>query len=950
MPDVGGPSGKDVFVFGPFELLPSERLLKRDGESLPVGGRALDLLNALLERAGQVVSHEDLISRVWPGLTVEHANLRVHIAALRRVLGDEVGTGRYISSVSGRGYCFVAAVRRGPIEKTEHEINVLQSPPLNSPLPARPGRMVGRDETTRIVLALLMTRRFVSIIGPGGMGKTTVALAAAHDAIEAFVGAVFFIDLSSLTDPNLASTAVASALGCAVDSVDPLLSLLAFIRQRRLLLLLDNCEPMIEVVAKLAERVVCEAPRAHILVTSREALGAEGEHVHILRPLESPPENPNITAAEALRFSAAQLFMERAAAAGYQTHVTEPNAAALSMICRKLDGIPLAIELAAGRAAYHGIQGTAELLEDRLELAWKGRRTALPRHQTLSATFDWSYKLLSEREQKVFSELSVFLSDFTLSAAKAVVLEGDFTQYEISDFLAGLISKSLVSVRPAEGIYRLLNTTRAYAARKLEERGDADKVRRKHALWVCSTLQQYAKTRSRVIEQDPFGLRPHLGNMRAALDWALSDRGDRVLGVELAATAAPLLISLSSLNECRKYCDLALAVLGSEHVATRTEMVLLEMKAYSLMFTQGNSEEVRLALDRGLLLAKRLDESTGQLSFLAGLSTFLYRTGDFRGALEVAQRARIVAQAFDDSAGLVMTDWMLGLAHHCVGDQADAEQYYQEGMIRAVKRAVFNPKFFGYDHRIRALVGLAGASWLRGYANRALSTAQQAVDEAVAQGHPISICMSLYTAQVFFRAGSVERARELADRLIEYAGTFALEPYRAIGNALRAEFDIAGGGLETGIAALRQAMSTLHLKRQTLFHTIFSGALSEGLRKTRRFEEGIYTVDDAIDVAITSGAAFELAELYRLKAELLVGHTQNYDAAVTLLNDSLRIARVQSALAYELRAATTLARLFLENEQRDHASELLRSVYDRFTEGFETPDLQAARALLEKLN
>jgi tetratricopeptide (TPR) repeat protein len=335
---------------------------------------------------------------------------------------------------------------------------------------------------------------------------------------------------------------------------------------------------------------------------------------------------------------------------------------------------------------------------------------------------------------------------------------------------------------------------------------------------------------------------------------------------------------------------------------------------------------------------------------LAGLSSFLYRTGDFRGALEVAQRARIVAQAFDDSAGLVMTDWMLGLAHHCVGDQADAEQYYQEGMIRAVKRAVFNPKFFGYDHRIRALVGLAGASWLRGYANRALSTAQQAVDEAVAQGHPISICMSLYTAQVFFRAGSVERARELADRLIEYAGTFALEPYRAIGNALRAEFDIAGGGLETGIAALRQAMSTLHLKRQTLFHTIFSGALSEGLRKTRRFEEGIYTVDDAIDVAITSGAAFELAELYRLKAELLVGHTQNYDAAVTLLNDSLRIARVQSALAYELRAATTLARLFLENEQRDHARELLRSVYDRFTEGFETPDLQAARALLEKLN
>jgi predicted ATPase len=496
----------------------------------------------------------------------------------------------------------------------------------------------------------------------------------------------------------------------------------------------------------------------------------------------------------------------------------------------------------------------------------------------------------------------------------------------------------------------LLNITRAYALAKLGERGETDEARGKHAVWVCRVLQQTPRTQSGLSEADLSELIPHLGDMRAALDWTLSERGDHALGVELAAAAAPLLIRQTLLGECRLYSERALAVIGHHHLASRTEMILQEMKAYSSMFSQGNSDDVRMALNRGLLLANRLEEPTGQLNFLAGLNSFLYRAGDFRGALEVARQAHIVAQAFNDSAGIVMSEWMLGVAHHCVGNQADAERHCQQGMILAVQRAVFNPTFFGYDHRVRALVGLAGTLWLRGYANRALSTAKQAIDEAAAQGRPISVCMSLYTAQIFFRSGSVERARELADRLIEHAGRYALAPYQTVGTAFKAELAIARGELETGIAALRKAMSTLHLERHNILFTVFSGALADGLRKAGRFEEGLIIIDEAIDQAINSGARFELAELLRLKADLLLGRTQaRRDDAIALLNDSLQVARAQSALAYELRSAITLARLLLEDGQRDKGKELLRPIYDQFTEGLDTPDLQVARALLKDL-
>src|SRR3984893_12319256 len=446
---------KDVLSFGPFSLFVAERLLKKGDEPMPLGGRALDILIALTEQAGEVVSHKKLISSVWPDVTVEEANLRFQIAALRKALGD----GRYISNIAGKGYCFVAPVTHSSARQTAPVTGITTTERVQK-LPPRLARMGGRDDTVRVLAQQFQMWRFVSIVCPGGIGKTTVAISVAHTLSDGFHDAVFFIDLAALTDPELVATAVASARGLMVQTQDPVVGLLAFIGDKKILLVLDSCEHVIGVAAALAERVISEAPQAHILATSREALRVEGEHVHLLYSLDCPPEDAGLTAMEALRYPAAQLFMERAAASGYGAELSDIDAPIVARSCRRLDGVALAIELAASRVGSLGIRGVAELLDNRFGLLWQGRRTALPRHETLNAMLDWSYSLLSEREKVVLCRLSVFVGDFTLEAAGSVVSEAEVDEADVIDGGASLVAKFLISATVINGStsYRLLAT------------------------------------------------------------------------------------------------------------------------------------------------------------------------------------------------------------------------------------------------------------------------------------------------------------------------------------------------------------------------------------------------------------------------------------------------------------------------------------------------------------
>ncbi len=427
--------------FGPFRLLPSQRLVFEGDNPIRLGGRALDILIALVEHAGELVGKDDLVARIWPGTFVEEGNLKVHVAALRRALG---GGNRYLVNVPGRGYSFVApvAIAEGPRQAPPQAV---ASTKREHNLPGILGRMIGRGDIVRTLTRRLPDQRLITLVGPGGVGKTTLAVAVADRQIEAYEHGVWLVDLSPVSDPRLVPTALAGVLGLEIRSGNPLPGLTAALRDKRMLLVLDNCEHVIDAAAGLAVAILRAAPDVHVLATSREPLRAEGERVYHLAPLSSPPAAVGLTAADALEFPAVQLFVERAAASLDGFELSDTDAPIIANICRKLDGIPLAIEFAAARVEAFGVHGLAAHLEERLRLLTSGRRAVAPRHQTMRAALDWSYRLLSAAEQKVLRRLAIFAGDFTLEAAGAVAADPAQPESETIDQVGELVAKSLVA-------------------------------------------------------------------------------------------------------------------------------------------------------------------------------------------------------------------------------------------------------------------------------------------------------------------------------------------------------------------------------------------------------------------------------------------------------------------------------------------------------------------------
>jgi predicted ATPase/DNA-binding winged helix-turn-helix (wHTH) protein len=461
--------------FGPFELSIGERALRRDGVALPLGDRALDILIYLAERPGEVIAKKALIDHVWPDVTVEEGSLRVHVAAIRKALADGQFGNRYIANIKGRGYSFVGTVVSlgGGTESSNAKFR------HQGRLPMRPIMMIGRETVVSEVSNKLRNEQFVTLLGPGGIGKTTIALALGRAAAEEFGGEVYFVDLESLTDPRRVAGAVATSLGLELKSRDSDLELVDLVRSRKLLIILDSCEHVIEAVALLAEQLQQETEQIYLLATSRELLKVRGEHCYRVPPLDCPPEGSEQTANAVLRYPSVQLFVQRVAARAGSFVLTDEDAPFVAEMCRKLDGMPLAIELAAGQVAAIGLKNTVA----RFELLKLSHRTAVPRHRTLKATLDWSYDLLSDGERIVLRRIAPFVGHFTLEGARSVAGELGAGAGEIFDAIAGLVEKSLMATRTddAQAQYRLLDTTRAYALEKLEEHAEVDVVLRRHA-------------------------------------------------------------------------------------------------------------------------------------------------------------------------------------------------------------------------------------------------------------------------------------------------------------------------------------------------------------------------------------------------------------------------------------------------------------------------------------
>jgi predicted ATPase/DNA-binding winged helix-turn-helix (wHTH) protein len=453
--------------------------LLEDCRPVRIGCRAFDLLIALVERHGELVCKSELIARVWPHTIVAEGNLKVNIAALRCALADGQAGNRYISTVAGLGYCFVAPVSRfaDPHPTTARDSTV--EPLTNVPEPLT--RLIGLDEVISEVSVQLAHHTLITLVGPGGVGKTSVAVATAAGLTDSYEHGVWLIDLTAIGDSHLLSAAVSSAIRSNLSGADPSASLLSFLRDKRMLLMLDNCEHIIDATAALVFQVMRAAPYVQILATSREPLGVDGEQLYHVQPLEIPRVSSGLSAGEALEFSAIQLFVERAASILGEFKLCDVDVPVAIDICRKLDGIPLAIELAAASIDALGLRGVLSHLEHPLRLPPTRRRTVAPRHRTLGAVLDWSYRLLTAEEQRVLRRLSIFSSSFTMDAAATVAADSTYTESEMVDRIVALVAKSLIAPagNGAEARLRLLAMTRAYAFERLAESGEVDEIARR---------------------------------------------------------------------------------------------------------------------------------------------------------------------------------------------------------------------------------------------------------------------------------------------------------------------------------------------------------------------------------------------------------------------------------------------------------------------------------------
>jgi predicted ATPase/DNA-binding winged helix-turn-helix (wHTH) protein len=547
------------FAFGRCVIQPAARRVLIDGQPAVIGARAFDVLLALVERRERVVTKNELLDLVWPGVVVEENNLQVHVSALRKLFGPAV-----ISTIPGRGYRFTAALdgvaeERAALAPPAALPSQLERPPAPGNLPRHFPPIFGRDDDLRVLVGLIETHPLVTVVGAAGIGKTTLAIAAAHALRERWSGGAWKVELAPVTASAQLPHAVAQALQIALSGMgSPQDQLVGVLQSQTLLLVLDNCEHVIEAAGALAEAIAARAPSVRLVATSQELLNVPHEQLFKLNPLAVPAADEPPSAE---RFGAIRLFVERAQAADPHFTLSTTNEAAVAEICRRLDGLPLAIELAAARVRLLGVQGVQKRLGERFRVLTGGARTALRRHQTLRAAIDWSYALLSSEEQAVLRRLGVFVGGFTLELAQQVVSDERIDEWAVLDALGALVDKSLVAAEDAEPPrYRLLETTRAYALEKLADAGETAQLLERHGGAVCRLFVQTEEARfgeEGTLSMDAFmqRLAPELGNLRAALDWAMDDASELATAVALAGASAEVARTLRLSQEALRVVE-----------------------------------------------------------------------------------------------------------------------------------------------------------------------------------------------------------------------------------------------------------------------------------------------------------------------------------------------------------------------------------------------------------
>ena len=944
-----------IYESGRWEIDPIQRELRVGGKPVAIGGRAFEILETLVRSAGQLVTKDELMDHIWPGAIVSENTLQVHISALRKALGSDRGL---LKTASGRGYRllggWVARGARASATRAQARQEWMIAPLTRGNIPAIAAELVGRSSAVAHVRDLLSAYRAVTLTGPGGIGKTALALECARVPLS-FDGERWLVELASLSDPKLVPSAVASVLGLQIAGNEISAERVArAIGDRKLLLLLDNCEHVIEMAAEVAETILRLCPNVTVLATSREVLRIAGEHVHRVPPLDVPPPEQDAPS-DLLGHSAVQLFLARMAALATDPATDAASLSTIAAICRRLDGIPLAIEFAAARAATLGPALVARLLDDRFRLLTGGRRTALPRHQTLRATLDWSHGLLTEPERVLLRRIAIFTGAFSPEAVCAVAESQELPASDVMDGMLSLTAKSLVAAE-IRGVarYRLLDTTRAYALERLGASGEREGIALRHASYYRDLFERAeaeldVRTASEWIYE--YGWR--IDNLRAALDWAFSADGDAMLGVALTTAAIPLWMQLSLLEECRGRVEKALAALRPDmNPDARREMKLYSALAASLRYTRGAVSEAGAAWTKALEIADSLDNPAYQSRALWGLWFFHTTSSRHRVALGFAQRLCALVERWPDPNDRLIGELAISISQHYLGDQSEARRHIERVLADYVI-ADERPHLirFQIDLRVMARVFFARILWLQGFPDQAMRIAEMSVADARASNHAISLCYALFlgACPIALSVGDLVAVEHYVSMLLDHSTRYALTFWAARGRSCKGALAIRRGDVATGLPLLRAGLDELREARSAIFGLI-ELLLPEALGRTGQIAEGLAAIQEAINHSENTEERWMIAEMLRINGELLLMQGgASAAAAEHHVRQALDWAAQQGALSLELRAAMSLARWLRDQTRSADARPLLQPIYDRFTEGFHTADLKQAKLLLASL-
>ncbi|RMP52287.1 LuxR family transcriptional regulator [Pseudomonas savastanoi pv. retacarpa] len=907
--------GQEAIRFGSFVLHPQQQLLFRHSQPVPLGSRAMSLLVAFATRPGELLEKAELLTLAWPKAVVEECNLRAQIVTLRRTL-EEQDDFTYIVTVPGRGYRFSAPVSVQPAT----------APALPAPAPAKDTfaaapaikrQVLGRDALIRQLHELTLERRLLTLTGPGGVGKTTVALALA-DSLAAHASlSTAFVDLTPVSCAQPVVGRIAFALGLSTENEQPLRDIPPSLAKRPQLLVLDNCEHVLDETASAVEALLANAPLCCVVVTSREPLRVQGEWVHELSPLQVPDENQTISAETAIAYSGVELFVTRAREQDPAFVLTDSDTEAVAAICRKLDGNPLAIELAAARVRTFGIADLVGLLDGSFRLQMTGLRTALPRQRSLSATLDWTYGMLTEHEQALLRQLSIFNGSFTLDGVMAIVNIGLPDVRMTLPMLESLLEKSLLGTFDhSQGKrFRLLETTRLYAHDKLVQLDDVPRLCRAHAQWALRLLNQ-ARLDLDQLTQDVWTQRyaAEIDTIRAALTWAFSAAGDRQLGVELTLSSSPLWLRLSLVREYQDWVSLGTPrhVEEKAQMDRRQRMRLLTMSGSILMLTYGAGQKMREVWQQVSEDAEVLNDSEYRLRALWGQWNDHTCSNRHREAQEVALRFLALGKDYRIADCQLLGRRMRATSAFYMGDMKTAGQAIEEalGASRSASSHIIDMHF---DQRIAAQSLRAQVQLLVGNTGQAMVALDTNVKQAIALSHPATLWYTLAISAIpaTLIAGTLHKTRHFLDVLKKSSERQPLHIWRQLTSCYESILLIREGNPAAGVPLLGEAFQQLRNHVETPLCSMLHTEYVSGLAALRLEPLALETLDEIHINAVEHHDRWYLPEIMRVKAQLMLSqpHTHALEEVRKMLTQALDIARQDGTHFWAWRINADLNRL-----------------------------------------